>query len=57
MSNEAHRWKIVEDFITNFNEYLTNLFSPLDLICANESISQWYRQGGNWINFGFLMYV
>ena len=35
--HEAHRWKIVEDFVTNFNEYRTQLFSPSDLILADES--------------------
>ena len=57
MSHESHRWKIVEDFVTHFNEYRTQLFSPLGLICADESISQWYGQGGHWINLGLPMYV
>ena len=46
-SHEAYRWKLVEDFVTNFNEYSTQLFSPSDLICADESISWWYKQGGH----------
>ena len=29
----------------------------MDLICADESISRWYRQGGHWINLGLSMYV
>ena len=57
MSHESHCWKIVEDFVTHFNEYCTHLFSPSDLICANESISQWYGQGVHWINLGLPMYV
>ena len=56
-SHEAHRWKIVEDFATHFNEYRTQLFSPPDLIYSDESISRWYRQGGHWINFVLPMYV
>ena len=56
-SHEAHQWKIIKDFVTHFNEYLTHLFSPLDIICYDESISRWYGQGGNWINLGLPMYV
>ena len=56
-SHEAHQCKLVEDFVTHFNEYRTQLFSPLDLICADESISRWYGQGGHWINLGLPMYV
>ena len=37
-SHEAHWWKLVEEFVTNFNEYHTQLFYPLDLICADDSI-------------------
>ena len=48
-SHVAHRWKLVEDFVNNFNEYRTKLFSPSDIICADESISRWYGQGGHWI--------
>ena len=39
-SHEAHRWKLVEDFVTRFNKYHTQLFSPSDLICADEFISR-----------------
>ena len=41
-SHEAHWWKIVEYFVTHFNEYHTQLFSPSDIIWADESISRWY---------------
>ena len=37
-NHESHRWKLVEYFVTNFNEYHTQIFSPSDLICADESI-------------------
>ena len=30
---------------------------PLDEICVDESMSQWYGQGGHWINHGLPMYV
>ena len=52
-SREDHRWEIVEYFVTNFNKYCTQLFSPSDIICADESILRWYGQGGHWINLGF----
>ena len=55
--HEDHRWKLVEDFVTHSNEYRTQLFSPSDIICADESISRWYGQGGHWINLGFPMYA
>ena len=55
--HEAHWWKIVEDFVTHFNEYCTQLFSPLDIICSDDSISWWYGQGDHWINLGFPVYV
>ena len=55
--HKTHQWKFVEDFATHFNEYCTQIFSPSDLICADESISQWYRKGGHWINLGLPMYV
>ena len=56
-SHEAHWWKLFEDFVNNFNEYHTHLFSPSDIICADESISRWYGQGVHWINLGLTMYV
>ena len=55
--HEAHWWKLVEDFVTHFNEYRTQLFSPLGIICDYESISRWYGQGVHWINLGLPMYV
>ena len=55
--HEAHWWKLVEDLVTHFNEYRTQLFSPLDLICADESISRWYVKGDHWTNLGLPMYV
>ena len=38
MSHEAHQWKLVEYFVTNFNEYRTHLISSSDLICDDKSI-------------------
>ena len=56
-SHEAHWWKLVEDSVTNFNKYRTQIFSPSNVICADESISWRYGQDGHWIHLGFLMYV
>ena len=56
-SHKDHRWKLFEDFVTHFNKYHTQLFSPSGLICADESILRWYGQGGHWVNLGFTMYV
>ena len=56
-SHEAHWWKLVEYFVTRFNEYHTYLFYYLDVICADESILRWYIQGVHWINLGLPIYV
>ena len=50
-------WKFVEDFVTHFNEYRTQIFSPSYIICADEYISRWYGQVGHWINLGLTIYV
>ena len=55
--HEAHMWKFFEHFVTNFNEYHTPLFSPLNIIRADDFISRWYGQVSHWINLSFLMYV
>ena len=46
-SHEAHQWKLVEDFVTNFNKYHTQIVSSSDIICAAVSISRGYTQGGH----------
>ena len=55
--HKAHRWKMVEHFVTHFNEYHTQLLYPPDLICADESILRWHGQGGHLIHLGLPMYV
>jgi hypothetical protein len=57
MSTEAYRWLLVDGFVDNFNEYRESNFSPSDLICADESMSRWYGQGGYWINHGLPQYI
>ena len=56
-SHGDHWWKLVEEFVTDFNQYRTQLFYPLDLIYADDYISRWYGQGGHWINWCFPMFV
>ena len=46
-SSEAYRWKLVDDFVHNFNEHRANYFTPSDCICVDESMSRWYGQGGH----------
>ena len=57
MTSEQYRWRLVDDFVKNFNEYQAQIFSPSDEICVNESISWWYGQGSYWINHGLPIYV
>ncbi len=56
-SSKQYRWKLVDDFVTNFNDHRANYFSPSDCICVDESMSRWYGQGGHWINHGLPQYV
>ena len=58
MTSEQYRWRLVDDFVKNFNEHRAqNFFPPSDEICVDESMSRWYGQGGHWINHGLPMYV
>ena len=41
-SHDDHQWKLVEYFVTNFNESHTQLLSPLDIICADNSVPRCY---------------
>ena len=52
MTSEQYRWRLVDDFVKNFNEHRAQNFFPLDEICVDE-----YHQGGHWINHGLPMYV
>ena len=56
-SSEVFRWKLVDDFVKNFNEHRANYFNPSEMICVDESMSRWYGQGGHWINHGLPQYV
>ena len=57
MTSEQYRWRLVDDFVKNFNKHRAQNFSPSDEICIDESMSRWYGQGGHWINHGLPMYV
>ena len=57
MSSESFRWKLVDDFVTNFNLHRATMFVPSDSICVDASISRWYGRGGEWINIGLPMYI
>ena len=57
MTSEQYRWRLVDDFVKNFNEHRAQNFFPSDEICIDESMSRWYGQGGHWINHGLPMYV
>ena len=57
MTSEQYRWRLVDDFVKNFNEHRAQNFFPSDEICVDKSMSRWYGQGGHWINHGLPMYV
>jgi len=57
MTAEQYRWRLVDDFVTSFNDHRASTFSPSERICVDESISRWYGKGGHWINHGLPMYV
>ena len=57
LSSEQYRWRLVEGFVTRFNEHRESYVIPSELLCVDESISRWYGQGGDWINHGLPMYV
>jgi hypothetical protein len=55
MTSEQYCWLLVDGFVEMFNEYRKNYFIPSHTICVDASISQWYGQGGFWINIGIPM--
>ena len=57
MKHSQYRWKLVDGFVKRFNDYRAQSFIPSEMICVDESISRWYGQGGDWINFGLPHYV
>ena len=57
MSSETYRWKLIDDFVDNYNKHRASTFVPSHLVCVDESMSRWYGLGGNWINMGLPNYV
>jgi len=54
---EKSRWQLVDGFVTNIKEHRAARVSPSELICVDDSMCKWYRQGGYWIRKGLPMYV
>ena len=54
---KAYRWMLVDDHITNFNDWRATIFKPGTMIVVDESIFRWYGHGGEWINWGLRHYV
>ena len=54
---KAHRWMLVDNHITNFNDWRATMFKPGTMIVVDESIFRWYGHGGEWINRGLPHYV
>ena len=57
MKNSQFRWKLVDGFVQRFNDYRSQSFIPSEMICVDKSVSRWYGQGGDWVNFGLPHYV
>ena len=57
MNHSQYRWKLVDGFVKRFNDYRAQSFIPFKIIYVDESISRWYGQGRDWINFGLPHYV
>jgi hypothetical protein len=57
MSSEKYRWKLVDDFVKNFDDHREATFIHSRNICADESILRWYGLGGEWISIGLPMYI
>jgi hypothetical protein len=53
----AHQWRLVSHFAETLHSHRAAYFSPSELVCVDESMSPWYRQGGHWIEHGLLQYV
>jgi Transposase IS4 len=56
MRSDEWRWKLIQDFVTRFNEHRKSHYTPSSVIVVDESISRWYGLGGHWINMGLPMY-
>ena len=50
-------WKMIDDFVKNFNDHCASNYYPSNKICIGKSIMRWYDFGGYWINIGLPLYV
>jgi Transposase IS4 len=41
MTSEQYRWKLVDDFVSRFNEHRAQSFRPSEFICVDEGMSRW----------------
>jgi hypothetical protein len=57
MSSEQYRWKLVNDFVANINEYCARTFVPGSHLEADESMIRWYGVGGSFIDAGIPHYA
>jgi Transposase IS4 len=57
MVSERYRWKLVDDFVENFNSHRISKLIPSELICVDESMIQWYGLSGQWIKCGLPYYL
>ena len=57
MSDETHRWGLVNHFVDAFNRHREENFSPGGVICVDESMVRWYGLGGSWISKGLPHFV
>jgi len=56
-ASKKRRWQLINDFIVSINDHRASRVSPSDLICVDEFMCKWYRQGSHWILRGLPMYV
>lgn len=46
MSHSQHRWMLVDDMISIFNQHRKDHFIPSKWLCCDKSILRWYGLGG-----------
>ena len=57
MSSVQRCWALVIDFLEAINRHREAFVRPSDTICVDESITQWYHLGCNWIDLRLPHYV
>jgi hypothetical protein len=51
-SSRKYQWRLVDDFITEFNKHWCACFHLAEMITIDKSMIQWYGIGRHWINAG-----